>query len=78
VEIYNVTDALHLYGRAGSVCSLLTFSDSCAIDEMRGFQYLLSQEMLFPSSRGLSNRIVDEHACIKKRSGTLVVVVNRI
>ncbi len=76
VEIYNVTDDLHLEGRAGSVCSLLTFSESCAIDEMRGFQYLLSHEKLFPSSRGLSNRIVDNHAYIKKRSGTLVVVVN--
>ncbi len=76
VEIYNVTGALRLRGRAGEVCSLLTFSDSCEIDEMRGFQYLLSHEVLLPSSRGLSNRIVDEDAHIKKGSGTLVVVVN--
>jgi len=76
VEIYNVTDDLHLRERAGLVCSLLTFSASCAIEEMRGFQYLLSHEKLFPSSRGLSNRIVDDYAYIKKRSGTLVVVVN--
>jgi thiamine pyrophosphokinase len=76
VEIYNVTGSLHLRGRAGEMCSLFTCSDSCEIDEMRGFQYLLSHEVLLPSSRGLSNRIVDEYAYIKKSSGTLVVVVN--
>ena len=76
VEIYNVTGSLFLRGKKGEVCSLLTFSDSCEIDEMRGFQYLLSHELLLPSSRGLSNRIVEGEASIQKSSGTLVVVVN--
>lgn len=74
-EIYNVIDELEIVGKRGRVCSLVTFGDGCHISTMEGFHYLLKDEVLLPSSRGLSNIINDNRAYISIKKGTLLVIV---
>ena len=75
VEIYNVIHTLRLEGRRGSICSLLSFGGPCFVEEIRGFRYHLQQEELLPSSRGLSNIILEDEACISIKRGNLIAVV---
>ncbi|KPJ88943.1 MAG: hypothetical protein AMS17_03775 [Spirochaetes bacterium DG_61] len=75
VEIFNVIHTLRLEGKKGSICSLLPFGGPCFVEEVRGFRYPLRQEELLPSSRGLSNIILENEAQVSIKRGNLVVVV---
>jgi thiamine pyrophosphokinase len=75
VEIYNIVSQLVLRNKRGCICSLVSLSGSSRILEMKGFRYRMTDEELQPSSRGLSNIIVDETALIKKTSGNLILIV---
>ncbi len=74
-EIYNVRGSLILEGKKGRVCSLLALCGPCYVKEMRGFRYVMRDEVLAPSSRGLSNVIVDRVASISIVKGSLAVIV---
>jgi thiamine pyrophosphokinase len=76
VEIYGAHECLVLNNRKGFLCSLLTLGSPCHVKEMQGFQYILHDEMLHPSSRGLSNIITEDAASISLHSGSLIVVVS--
>jgi thiamine pyrophosphokinase len=75
VEIYNVIKELEIIGKKGKICSLVTFQDGCHISIMEGFEYLLKDEVLPPSSRGLSNIITQDRAYINIKKGRLIVIV---
>jgi thiamine pyrophosphokinase len=75
VEIFNVIRSLSLHGRKNSICSLVAFGGPCEVHETRGFFYSLRQEVLLPSSRGLSNIVREEEAHISIGKGNLIVVV---
>ncbi len=76
VEIYRVIEHLLLKGRKGYFCSLLPLSGPCHVLDMQGFRYTLHDEVLQPSSRGLSNIITADRATISVRSGSLIAVVS--
>jgi len=75
VEFYNVRRHLMLEGKKGCTCTLLALSGGCRVREMKGFSYQLTNEMLLPSSRGLSNVIIEEKASIRLEEGSLIVIV---
>jgi thiamine pyrophosphokinase len=74
-EIYAVKDRLVLTGKKGMICSLLALGGPCRIEDMRGFRYCIRNEMLRPSSRGLSNVVTADTATVSLAGGRLVVVV---
>jgi thiamine pyrophosphokinase len=74
-EIYNVRGSLLLEEKKGCVCSLLALCGPCHVEEMRGFRYVLQDEDLAPSSRGLSNVIVEKVASISIGNGSLAVIL---
>jgi thiamine pyrophosphokinase len=74
-EIYNVRGSLKLEGKKGCVCSLLVLCGPCHVEDMKGFRYVLQDEDLVPSSRGLSNVIVEKVASIRIGSGSLAVIL---
>lgn len=76
VEIHGIHERLVLRNRKGFLCSLLALGGPCHVTDMRGFQYTLHDELLQPSSRGLSNTITEDEATISLKSGSLIVVVN--
>jgi thiamine pyrophosphokinase len=76
-EIYNVKDELKLSVTKGCVCSLVSFSVPCLVSEMKGFKYLLKNELLEPCSRGLSNVASDEEIYVKLKEGNLILIVNK-
>ncbi|UCB47283.1 MAG: thiamine diphosphokinase [Spirochaetota bacterium] len=76
VEIYNVRDTLTLKNKKDSICSLASWGEGCHVCRMEGFQYCLKNEVLLPSSRGLSNLIVSKNAFISIDEGLLLVIVN--
>ncbi len=77
-EIYNVIGDLRLCMKRGFICTLVSFNRGCHVLEMKGFKYLLKDEVLKPSSRGLSNIIVDDEAIIRIKDGPLLVIVINI
>lgn len=76
VEIHGIHERLVLRNRKGFLCSLLALGGPCHVMDMRGFQYALHDELLHPSSRGLSNTITEDEATISLKSGSLIAVVN--
>jgi thiamine pyrophosphokinase len=76
-EIYNVINELRLSVKKGCVCSLVSVSGPCLVSEMRGFKYLLKNELLEPGSRGLSNIACDDEISVKIKEGNLIAIVNR-
>ncbi len=62
VDIYNIVDSLELTGYNGKTCSLVALTEGLEVRRMWGFEYVLHNEILKPSSRGLSNIIVAENA----------------
>lgn len=76
VEVYNVATSLVLDGKRGFFCSLIALCGPCRVDAMEGFMYLLKNEVLLPSSRGLSNVITADRASIRVAEGRLIVFVN--
>lgn len=76
MEVYNVRGRLVLVGRAGCTCSLVSLEKGCRIRSLEGFRYKLENEVLRPSSRGLSNVIKDDRAEITVSRGRLLVMVN--
>ncbi len=77
VEMFNVIHDLSIRGKKDLTCSLLSFGGSAYVQKMSGFHYLLKNEELPPSSRGLSNIITDDEAYIRIERGNLVVIVNK-
>jgi thiamine pyrophosphokinase len=77
LEIYGVHEELLLLDRKNCICSLLALGGPCHVKEIRGFAYALKDEVLYPSSRGLSNIITKDEAGISLIHGTLIAVVNR-
>lgn len=75
VEIYNVIRELEITEKKGRICSLVTFGESCHVEASEGFRYPLNDEILLPSSRGLSNVIDGDKACIRVKHGELLVIV---
>ena len=75
VEIYNVLRELEIIGKRGRTCSLVTFGEGCYIERTEGFRYPLIDEVLSPSSRGLSNVVESDRAYIRIRQGELLVIV---
>jgi len=75
VEIYNVIRELEIAGKKGKICSLVTFGEGCYVETTKGFRYPLKDEVLLPSSRGLSNVIDDDRAFIRVKQGSLLVIV---
>jgi thiamine pyrophosphokinase len=76
-QIYNVRGSLILEGKKGWVCSLLALCGPCHVEEMRGFRYGLRDEDLAPSSRGLSNIIVNKVASVSIGKGSLAVIITK-
>ena len=62
VDIYNIVDSLELTGYNGKTCSLVALAEGLMVRRMWGFEYVLHNEILKPSSRGLSNIIVAQNA----------------
>jgi thiamine pyrophosphokinase len=77
VEMFNVIHDFSIRGKKNLTCSLLSFGGPTYVQEMRGFHYVLKNEELQPSSRGLSNIIMDDEAYIRIERGNLVVIVNQ-
>jgi thiamine pyrophosphokinase len=77
-EIYGVHEGLVINDRKGCICSLLSLWGACRVKEIRGFQYALKNEVLYPSSRGLSNVITEDEATITLANGNLIAVVNTV
>ena len=77
LEIYGVHEELLLLDKKNCVCSLLALGGPCHVKEIRGFAYALKDEVLYPSSRGLSNIITKDEAVISLIQGNLIAVVNR-
>lgn len=77
IEIYNVIEKLNIHEKKGYICSLVSFGGPCLVKEMEGFKYILKEEFLEPSSRGLSNIIIDNEAYIHTGKGNLIVIVSR-
>jgi thiamine pyrophosphokinase len=75
MEIYHVVGELRLRGRRGSLCSLLALGGPCLVTGMRGFRYLLRDEELSPSSRGLSNVVTSDEASFSVQGGGLIAMV---
>jgi thiamine pyrophosphokinase len=65
VEIHGIHELLVLHNRKGFLCSLLALGE-----------YALHDELLHPSSRGLSNTITEDEATISLKSGSLIAVVS--
>jgi len=78
LEIYGVYESLVLRGRKNCLCSLLSLGGPCHVKEIHGFEYALKDELLYPSSRGLSNIITEDEATISLISGSLIAVVNML
>lgn len=76
-EIYNVIEKLSIHDKKGYICSLISFGGPCRVKEMRGFKYILKEDFLNPSSRGLSNIIIDNKAYIHTGKGNLIIIVSR-
>jgi len=75
MEIHHVVECLRLHGKRGSLCSLLALKGPCRVTDMKGFRYLLHDEELRPSSRGLSNVITADEASFSVAGGCLIAVV---
>jgi thiamine pyrophosphokinase len=75
LEIYHVVDKLYLRGRRGSICSLLALGGPCRVTGMQGFRYLLRDEELRPSSRGLSNIVISDEASLSVKGHGLIAMV---
>jgi len=75
-EIFGVHEKLVLLDRKNCLCSLLSLGGPCHVKEMQGFEYTLNDEVLYPSSRGLSNIITEDEATISLKSGSLIAVLN--
>jgi thiamine pyrophosphokinase len=77
VEIYNVVNRITLENQEGAICSLISYGEGCRIRATEGFRYGLKEEVLLPSSRGLSNVITANKASIIIEKGPLLVIVNK-
>lgn len=76
IEVYNISKTLLLEGKRGLVCSLLALGGPCRIEKMEGFKYVLKDEVLYPSSRGLSNIITSDRAVVEMAEGRLIFFLN--
>jgi thiamine pyrophosphokinase len=74
-EAHNVIGVLVLEGRKGWTCSLAAFGGSCRGVRTEGLLYPLRGESLAPSSRGLSNLVVEETARVWVKRGKLLAVL---
>jgi thiamine pyrophosphokinase len=74
-EAHNVVGELVLEGRKGWTCSLAAFGAPCRGVRTEGLLYPLRGEQLAPSSRGLSNLVVEETAGVRVKRGTLLAVL---
>ncbi len=77
VEVYNIIDEFVVRGKKGFLCSIVALTDNVFIKEMKGFKYFLDNEYLKPSSRGLSNIIVENYAYIKIQGGKAIFILNK-
>ncbi|MFW6138909.1 MAG: thiamine diphosphokinase, partial [Spirochaetota bacterium] len=77
VEVYNVPGRLEVAGRKGCTCSLVSFGTGSYIVDMSGFRYTMKEQVLKPSSRGLSNVITEDPAVILPGRGDLVMIINK-
>jgi thiamine pyrophosphokinase len=75
LELHNVVDRLQIDGKRGCLFSLLAMNGSCRVGAMEGFKYSLHDEVLCPSSRGLSNVVVSDHASMQLVRGSVVAVL---
>ena len=74
--VHRVNGTLLLEGRKGAVVSLLAFGGPVRGIQTSGLQWPLVQEDLEPgSTRGISNRLVEEHAEVSVAYGNLLVIV---
>jgi thiamine pyrophosphokinase len=76
VEVYNVSKTILLEGKRGLLCSLLALGGPCRVKKMEGFKYVLKNEVLLPSSRGLSNIITQNRAVIEVTEGRIIFFLN--
>jgi len=76
VEVYNVSKTILLEGKRGLLCSLLALGGPCHVKKMEGFKYVLKNEVLLPSSRGLSNIITRNRAVIEVTEGRIIFFLN--
>jgi thiamine pyrophosphokinase len=74
-EAHNVIRELVLDGRRGWTCSLAALGGACRGVRTEGLLYPLRDELLEPSSRGLSNLVVGETARVRVQSGRLLAVL---
>ncbi len=72
-ECRNVPGEVVLEGYRGSICSLIPFA-ACVVSN-KGFKYPLDRETLGPSSRGLSNVVVEDVASVTRMQGALVLIL---
>lgn len=76
-EIHNIINEIKLRVTRGCICSLVSFGGPCIVMEMKGFKYLLKNEILEPFSRGLSNIASDEEIYVKVEEGNLIIIINK-
>lgn len=77
-EIFLADQETHFTGDTGKTVSLLSLSPEVTGITLSGFQYPLKNENLkIGESRGISNRIRDNEACIRIANGRLLIIKYR-
>ena len=77
VEIYNVKNSLTILNSKNKTCSLVSLSEGTIVKKLEGFKYDMLNEELKPSSRGLSNIIVEDTARIELDGKAVLFILNK-
>ncbi|MBC8313567.1 MAG: thiamine diphosphokinase [Candidatus Cloacimonetes bacterium] len=77
-EIFVVKNHINLSTEIGSKISLISLTNFVNVEEMSGLKFSLKNEKLFrKSSRGISNKCLEQKVSIKISSGILLVIKAR-
>jgi len=76
IQIYNIPGELRMQGKKGKICTLLALGEGCVVKMMRGFLYTMEGEVLKPSSRGLSNEILEDEVKLMVEGKGVIFMVN--
>ena len=77
IEVYNVRNSLTILNSKGKTCSLVSLSENTIIRNLKGFKYRMVNELLNPSSRGLSNIITESIAKIDLEGRAVLFFLNK-
>ena len=77
IEVYNVRNSLTILDSKGKTCSLVSLSENTIIRNLEGFKYRMANELLNPSSRGLSNIITESTAKIDLEGRAVLFFLNK-